>query len=583
MRLLKALLIVGAALSLIVVPALAQDEGTLGPGEGAPVVETNFGGDIATLNPILIADGSSQDVADWLFPDLLAGDPDTGLPVKAGPGSLALDWTVSDDGTVYTFTLRSDAVWSDGTPITAADYKYAYDAIVSGEIDSRLTSSVENVASVEAPDATTLIVTFKTADCSALFTANFVPIVPSAKYQEVYPTLADMTTDSEYNLAPEVTWGPFKFANFRPGEQVTLLADQSYPDAQLGYVVPEGWVYKQVADQIVAVEQFLAGEVTLIDSVPDDRNQQLADLGAAGEVDYRVAPSASWHYIYFNLSDPLNPVDGADADGNPIDQGHHPIFGDKRVRQAYAMSIDHEALKAGAFNGDGNPIGSFMLPQSWAFDGEAAPPWPFDLEAAAKLLDEAGFVDDDNDPSTPRVATEDALYAEAGTPLEFSLTTFSGNPTIDATSVLIQDQLSRSGFKMNLDIIEFQAMLDKLLNQSFDTLMVFIGPFDPNDPNGALEILDPSGDIVGSGVNAGSFYNERFSEIMKEARSLPGCDPDARNVLYSEAQAIIREELPVYFVTNSTVPYVAQADVVNYDPRASSIRWNITTWSQAPR
>lgn len=578
-----------AVLSLLVVviaPLAAQEvqpaEGTLGAGEGAPVVEPNFGGDIATLNPILVADGPSQDVVNRLFPFLLAGDPDTGLPVKGGDGGMALDWTVSDDGLTYTYTLRDDWKWTDGTTVTSADYKYAFDAITSGDIDSRTAASITNIAGVEAPDPTTLVVTFKTRDCAALNVSGYVPFVPAHKYQTVYPTFADMTTDSPYNLAPEVTAGDFDFANFRAGEQVTLLANQDYPDAQLGYIVPEGYVYKQVADQTVGVEQFLAGDVTIIDSVPDDRAADLKERGDRGELIYKEAPSKSWHYIIFNTADPSNPQNGLDADGKAIEQGGHPIFGDVRVRQAFAMAIDHEALNAGAFNGRGKPIGSFMLPQSWAYD-PSVEAWPYDPEQAMKLLDEAGFVDDDNDPATPRVASEDALYAEPGTPLEFDLTTFSGNLSVDSSSVLIQDQLSRVGFKMNLDVIEFQSMLEKILSQNFDTTMLFIGPFDPNDPNGAYELLDPSGDIVNSGLNIGSYHNEEFSKLMRDANSVPGCDPDERKALYSQAQKIFREELPIYLVTNATVPYVAQADLLNYDPRENSLRWNITMWSETPR
>lgn len=570
-------LLAGSVAAQDVTPA----DGTLGAGEGAPIVEPNFGGDISTLNPILVGDGSSQDVVNRLFPVLIAADPDTGLPVKAGDGGLALDWSISEDGLVYTFKLRDDWKWSDGVTITSEDIKYAFDATMSGEVDSRAATTFANIESVEAPDPTTVVVTFKTSDCSALRTAGLLLVVPAHKYKEVYPAFSDMTTDSDYNLNPEVTGGDFTFSNFRPGEQVTLLANQDYPDAQAGYVVPQGYVYKQVADQLVGVEQFLAGDVTYIESVPDDKAAELQAMGDQGQLVYNEAPSASWQYMIFNVADPANPQNGFDDDGNPIDQGHHPIFGDVRIRQAFALSIDHAALNAGAFNDRGNPIGSFMLPQSWAYDADVAP-WPYDPEQAGKLLDEAGFVDDDNNPDTPRVANDDALYAEPGTPLEFDMTSFTGNPTMDATLTLVQDQVKRTGFKMNLDIIEFQTMVGKVFSQTFDAAALFLGPFDPNEPNDAFETLDPSGDAVDAGINAGSYYNPEFSDLMKQARELQGCDPEARKALYNQAQEIIREELPLYFFTNAAVPYVAQADLLNYDPRKASTRWNITMWSETP-
>ncbi|RMF80190.1 MAG: hypothetical protein D6737_09000 [Chloroflexi bacterium] len=558
----------------------AQD---IPPGEGAPIIESNFGGDITTLNPLLVADGASGDVTDFMFPDFIAGDPDTGLPVPNGEngssGALVTDWEVSEDGTVYTFTLRDDWTWGDGTPITAADVQYAWDALASGDVDNIIFEQLVGIESVVADGPNTVVVTFESASCNALNVAAGLPVVPAHAYQELYPTFADMTIDHPNNFDPPTTAGVFTFSNFRPGEQVTLLDDQNFPDPHLDGVIPQAWVLKQVADQTVAVEQFLDGQITLIDSIPIDRLEQLQELGAQGEINFDQAPSASWFYFYFNLADPTNPQDGVDEDGNPIDQGHHPILGDVRVRQAIAMSIDHDALNEGAFNGVSQPIGSYELPQSWAYNGEAAPPWPFDLEAAAALLDEAGFVDDDGDPETPRVATEDALYAEPGTPLEFTLTAFSGNNEVDASTVLIQDQLRRSGIQMNLDIIEFTSMIDLLFSQEFDAVVLFLGPFDPNDPGEVLGVLGADADTVGGGLNAGSYNNPEFEELIRTADSLPGCDQAERFELYSQAQAIIRNDLPIYLIGNRQVPFVAQGNVGNYDPRPRSLRWNIDAWS----
>jgi peptide/nickel transport system substrate-binding protein len=576
-----------ASLAAVTVsPTLAQDpsdpqpeEGTLGAGEGSPIVESYFGGDITTLNPILVTDGSTGTVTGFLYPGLLARNPVTGLFEAGVPGALASSFEVSEDGTVYTLTLREDWQWTDGVTVNSEDVKYAFDAITSGEVDNTIASQLGSMTTVEAPDAQTVVVTFETADCSALLKIAILPVVPAHKYKEVYPTFADMTTENEYNLVGDVTAGLFQFENFRPGEQVTLTANQNYPDSYLGYVVPSAWIYKSVADQIVEVEQFLAGDITLI-GVPEDRTEELRQLGDAGEIQYLERPSTSWHYVYFNLADPTNPQNAVDENGERIEQGGHPIFGDVRVRQAFAHAINHEDLNAGAFAGLGQPVASPILPQSWAYNQELEP-YAYDPERAAQLLDEAGFVDDDNDPATPRVATEDALYAEAGTPLEFDLSAFSGNPSVDASTVLMQDQLSRVGFKVNLDIQEFSTFVTKVLSQQFDTAMLFLGPFDPNDPNGVYEVLGPEADAVDGGLNAGSYYNEEFNELMNEARALPGCDQAARKELYDRAQEIFMQDLPVYFVNFSNVPVAAQGDLLNYAPTDFSTRWNMDMWSYA--
>src|SRR5690349_5221714 len=127
-------------IAMVVVPIIAQ-EGTgesdfvtdVGPGEGAPIIGTYFGGDPATMNPILVQDGTSADVVRFLFPALIGTDAETGLPAQNHPRGLVETWDISEDGTVFTFHLRQDRVWSDGTPVTANDVVYAYNVIMSGE------------------------------------------------------------------------------------------------------------------------------------------------------------------------------------------------------------------------------------------------------------------------------------------------------------------------------------------------------------------------------------------------------------------------------------------------------------------
>jgi len=576
------LLVIGVMLTLFLVgPALAQDEPPLGPGEGQPVVLGNFGGDVATLNPILVNDGSSQDVVRQLFPNFISNDPDTGLPTPGALRGLATDWSFNDDGTVMTVTLRDDWVWSDGTeegtPITSADVKYAYDAIVSGEVDTPIASFIESITSLEAPDPQTVVITFAELNCDAPVTASNIPVVPSAYYQEIFPTFADMTGDNPANLNPETSAGAFKFRNFRAGEQVTLEADQNFPDSPAGYVVPQGYIYKTVTDQLVEVEQFLNGDITYMSSIPEDRQADMEARAAAGEFQLYKAPASGWQVILFNLADPTNPQSALDEDGNLVEQAPHPIFGDVRVRQAFVHAVDHAALNEGAFSGTGAPVGGTMLPQSWAYD-ETLAPYAFDPELSASLLDEAGFVDDDNDVETPRVATEDALYTEAGTPLEFNFTTFTGNPSIDASSVLIQDQLKQVGFKVNLDIIEFTPMLTKLTGQTYDALMVFWGVESIN-PNEMLDHYGVKADVVESGFNTGSYINPEFDALMDQARTLPGCDQAERQALYAQAQQMIYDDVPALYVNTSIVPSGVQNGVGEWAPRKNSSLWNLPAWS----
>ncbi|MCL4254835.1 MAG: hypothetical protein KJ043_13810, partial [Anaerolineae bacterium] len=142
------LLAVMLALVAVMMPAAAQEEEMPEPGTGGAIVAPNIGSDIATLNPIITSDGSSSAVSARIFPGFIGIDLDTANFAPMSPGAVAADWTISEDGLVYTFTLRDDLFWSDGTPITAADMQSRYDALESGEVDSPLSNITEDVSNV---------------------------------------------------------------------------------------------------------------------------------------------------------------------------------------------------------------------------------------------------------------------------------------------------------------------------------------------------------------------------------------------------------------------------------------------------
>src|SRR5262249_42596423 len=133
----------------------------------------------------------------------------------------------------------------------------------------------------------------------------------------------------------------------------------------------------------------------------------------------------AWDYLAFNLADPNNPQSAYDDKGNPIDQGHHPLFGDVAVRQALSHAVDVDAIIKAALFGEGTRMSSFLIPSSWAND-TTLKPLGFDPKMAADMLAKAGWVDDDNNPATPLVA-KGAKYAPDGTKFEFTLYTNAGN------------------------------------------------------------------------------------------------------------------------------------------------------------
>ncbi|MCK6581134.1 MAG: ABC transporter substrate-binding protein [Anaerolineae bacterium] len=557
--------------ALVVIPTSAQDQCC----EGGIIVEGNLGGDPATMNPVLSSDTASSRVIGLMQVGFLGVDVEQAIIAPNQPGALVKDWTVSEDGLTYTFSLRDDLAWSDGTPITSADVAYAWEAIklgAEGTLDVPASYIIDptgasGILDVTFPDDYTVVVQMASAECTSLSYAGSLSVVPAHVLPEDITTLMD----AEFNLNPTVTSGVFNFGELRPGEQVSLIGNPNYSDATLGFVNPTGYIYKSVPDMTVMVEQFLASELNVIDGPSVARRQDIRNTDAQ----VYPYPGNAWDYMAFNQADPNNPQNAFDEAGNPIDQGHHPIFGDVRVRQAIAKAVDVDALVSAAVFNEGSRMTSFIIPSSWAYHSEL-PPIALDVEGAKALLAEAGWADSNGDGVLE--ATADAMYAEEGSELTFTLYTNQGNTRREAIGTLIQDQLTQIGFRVDFQTIDFNTLLDIMDSQTFDSIILGWRNGYPDDPD-ATQLFTPGSDVIPGGSNFTSYNNPRFTELNTQAKNVPGCDPAERATYYHEMQAIMQEDLPYLWLFTQDGMYAAAAGMTGFDPRPSQMLWNVDTWA----
>jgi peptide/nickel transport system substrate-binding protein len=576
----KFLIIAGlfVLLGIITAPILAQDKG----GQGGIVIEpnSNNNGDVATFNPLLGNDVYSFEVNQFLYPNLIGIDPEKGVFTPGARGSLAKDWKISDDGLTYTYTLRNDWKWSDGTPITAQDFIYAYNAIASGKTSSPRAYAAAPIVKIEAPDDYTLVVTYKTAACNNLDNTTAITPIPSHIFQQQIGTDYSKMDSMDFNKNPVTSAGPFSFAELQAGQQVSLEANQDYPDTLEGFVSPAGFIYKNVADVNVALEQFLAGDVNFIrgdfSSIPPQNFADLRQRTQSGEIKSYESLNNGYEWLAFNLSDPAKPVNGLDDKGNVIDQGHHPIFGDVRARKAFAMAIDVDAIIQGALFGEGVRTTSPSISTSWAYNPDLKP-IPFDAAAAGKLLDEAGWVDDDNNPDTPRVA-KGAMYAADGTTLKFTLITGAGDKTVEAVGAIIQDQLKKVGADVDYQVIAFNTAVEKLVGQTFDAALLGWFLNYPDDPDFSFAFA-PENDKVPGGFNFVSYNNPEVTDLLKQGSNLPGCDPAGRAKLYQQAQEKLVDDQPYVFLYTAKHMIVASGKMDGFGPYPNQPLWNVDSWA----
>ncbi|PJF36003.1 MAG: hypothetical protein CUN49_07660 [Candidatus Thermofonsia Clade 1 bacterium] len=558
MKNLVKLFLLGAAFALVF---SALPTATNAQGGGGVLIEATFGSGPNTFSPLFCNDTACARIVGFLFPGLLGTDPDQQTIVKGVPEAMAQDWEISEDGRTVTFKLARDRKWSDGTPITARDFLFSWQVAQNEATKSFLTFYTGLIESVEAPDDYTLVVTHKVASCRALAQSS-LPFVPAHIYAETAP---EALRDLPFNLSPNVTAGIFKFGEFRTGDQTSLVTDPDYP---FGAAKLDGFIYKVVPDQTVLVEQFLAGETSIIDGAPVNRRSDIKAAEDRGEVKVFDFPGNSWDYLALNFADPTNPQNGLDANGNPIDQGKHPLFGDIKVRQAIARAIDVDSIIKGAVFGEGTRMAANLIPTSWAADPDLEP-IPYDPEAAKKLLAEAGW--------TPG---PDGILVKDGVRFSFTLFTNQGNTRREAIGTIVKDQLAQVGIEVDFQTIDFNVLIDRFRSQTYDAFILGWRNGYPDDPD-QTQLFARSSDVVGSGSNFTSWSNPRVDELLQKGLSTPGCAEEDRNVYYYELQRLFQEELPYIplFVINGQ--YAARSNVIGFDPRPNELFWNIETWTIA--
>ncbi|PJF40804.1 MAG: hypothetical protein D6737_14115, partial [Chloroflexi bacterium] len=433
------------------------------------------------------------------------------------------------------------------------------------------------------PDPQTVVITFNTPACNNIDNIDDFGILPAHLFQELVGDDFAAIDNLDFNLNPTVTSGMFSFGEFRPGEQVSLIANQDWPDASLGFVNPAGLIYKNVPDQNIATEQFLAGELSITvgseqgSVIPPERFAEVRERAAAGDFQTFQQTANGYSWLAWNAANPDNPLPGVDEDGNPIEQDPHPILGDPRVRVALAHAVDVDGIIAGAAFGEATRVVTHSVPSSWAFNQDIEP-IPFDPDTALAMLAEAGWVDDDNDPSTPLVATEDALYAEPGTPFEIEIITNADNPTRVSIGTIVQDQLGQIGVAVDFQAIDFNVAVERTVGQTFDGMILGWSLSFPDDPDFGFA-FNPENDVPGAGFNFVSYNNPEVTALLDQANNLPGCDQAERAELYKQAQALLAQDQPYLFLFSENELFAAQANVEGFDPFPNQPLWNLDTWN----
>lgn len=534
--------------------ALAQE------GEGEAIIFSTSA-DVVNWNWIIGDESGSSEGQRWLYQSLVGLDPFTGEIIP----SVATGWEISEDGRTYTVTMRDDIVWSDGEPVDAHDVKFTADALYSDLVQTSYRSQF-NFESVEVIDDYTVKFTFPDANCEALSQLG-MSILPSHKFA---PDFSDFMTNP-WNLQPDISAGPYILSEWVPDDYYALTANPTYVETYPGVEAPakiDNVFVRVIVNDAARNAAFEAEEVDW-GSVGVEGLKALQDVEFLNFFEYNNKTTT--YFFAFNLADPNNPQPAYDADGNPVEQAPHPIFGDKRVRQALVMGWDHDAGIEAALSGHGARVSSPVPPSmGWAYNSEVEP-WPYDPEAAKALLEEAGWVDTDGD----------GIRDKDGVPLSFEFLLATGGGQWEILALLAQDQWRQNlGVDMRITSMEFGALVDELVNQTFEATIIGFGGGDPQ-PDGIVRSMYLStNDAPGEGFNMASYINPEIDRLVDEGLYMPGCKTEDRAPIYYQIQEILREDVPADFIYINTTIIAAHQKIQGIDPEAAwGTRYNITEWT----
>ena len=266
---------------------------------------------------------------------------------------LAESWTISDDGKVYTFKLRSGVKFHDGADFSADDVKFSLDRARAPDSTNAQKGLFEAIDTVEVVDPTTVKVTLKHPQGSFLYNMGWGDAVI------VSPESADT------NKEKPIGTGPFKFDSWARGSAIKLVKADHYwgEPAHLDKVE-----FRIIPDASAAVPAMLSGDVQAFPNMPvGDSMSQLE-------------------------ADPRLKVVVGSTEGETIlaMNNKKPPFDNIKVRQAISHALDRTAIVDGASNGLGTPIGSHFAPHNPAYI-DLTGTYPHDLEKAKELLKEAGL------------------------------------------------------------------------------------------------------------------------------------------------------------------------------------------------
>jgi oligopeptide transport system substrate-binding protein len=503
-------------------PAQVPDEEPIDDGNGEvtepePAIEKvlnwNVGAEPRTIDPGLNAANDGGHVINNMFEGLMRE-----LGGELTP-AMAESYTMSEDQLTYTFTLR-DAKWSDGEPVTAYDFEYAWTRVLDPVTASEYSwiFSEANVDTFRAIDEKTFEVTL------AAPTPYFLGLTGFYTFFPVREDSVAKGSDGAWAIDPEasIVNGPYKLSEYLTGDKIILVKNENYWQAdKVNIDMIYGYM---IVDQSTSLTAYEAGELDVIDDVPTEEIPRLM----AEEPTFVLKPSDAVYYYSFNSK--VAPLD------------------DVRVRKALNLGIDREAL-VDAMKMGNKPADTMVSPASYDDEGlifadnceTFIKTDGSGIEEAKALLTEAGYPGGEGFPD-----------------IEIMYNTSEGHKTI---AEIIQEMWSNNlGINVTLTNQEWAVFQDTRREHNYQIARSgWIGDY--SDPMTYLGMF-----VTGSPMNYGQYENAEYDQLLDDSKTAP---PAERFDMLYRAHELLMEEavyMPIYYYVDINM-----------------VKENITGWENTTR
>ncbi|MGW8946379.1 ABC transporter substrate-binding protein [Streptomyces koyangensis] len=344
--------------------------------------------------------------------------------------AMATEWESSDDKLTWTYTIRSDAKWSDGEKVTAEDAAWTFNTMMQDEAAATANGSfTSNFKKVTAPGPEKLVVELKKPQ--ATMTALDVPIVP----KHVWEKVDDFSKFNNDQDLPIVGNGPFVLTEYKRDSYVKLTANEDY---WRGAPKFDELVFRYYKDQDAAVAALRKGEVSFAAGSPSLTPAQANSLAKADDIKVNEGPGRR----FFALA--VNP--GARTkDGEEFGDGH-PALKDAKVREALFTAVDRETIVDRVFQGNAVEGEGYIPPRfsDYFWKPSAEQKRAYDPAKAAKLLDDAGY---EKNAEGKRVGKD-------GKPLDFRILCHATDPNDKAVGKYLQEWWGELGIGLKVDCLD---------------------------------------------------------------------------------------------------------------------------------